>query len=83
MTLTITLPDNFKEHFDFDRFQDSFMRICGDIRATGILSGNYEYELAEELKKAFKVAHKEVNYPQTKGCELRVFASTEPLVLTQ
>ena len=24
-----------------------------------------------------------VNYPQPKGCELRVFASTEPLVLTQ
>lgn len=24
-----------------------------------------------------------VNYPQPKGCELRVFASTESLVLTQ
>lgn len=24
-----------------------------------------------------------VNYPQPKGCVLRVFASTEPLVLTQ
>lgn len=24
-----------------------------------------------------------VNYPQPKGCELRVFASTEPLVLPQ
>lgn len=59
MKLIIELPDKFKEHFDFDRFQDSFMRICGDIRAKGILSGNYEYELADELKKAFKVAYKE------------------------
>lgn len=59
MTLTITLPDEFEEHFDFDRFQDSFMRICGDIRTEGGLSGNYEYELADELKKAFKWAYKE------------------------
>lgn len=58
MKLIIELPDKFEEHFD--RFQDCLMRICGDIRAKGILSGNYEYELAEELKKAFKVAYKEV-----------------------
>ena len=60
MKLIIELPDEFEEHFDFDRFQDSFMRICGDIRTKGGLSGNYEYELADELKKAFKVAYKEV-----------------------
>ena len=59
MTLTITLPDEFEGHFDFDRFQDSFMRICEDIRTKGGLSGNYEYELVDELKKAFKVAYKE------------------------
>jgi hypothetical protein len=58
MTLTIKLPDEFEEHFDFDRFQDSFMRICGDIRTEGCLSGNYEYELADELKKAFLRADK-------------------------
>ena len=59
MKLIIELPDEFEEHFDFDRFQDSFIRICGDIRTKGALSGNYEYELADELKKAFMVAYKE------------------------
>lgn len=59
MKLIIELPDEFEEHFDFDRFQDSFMRICGDIRINGGLSGNYEYELADKLKRAFKVASKE------------------------
>lgn len=56
MKLIIELPDTFKEHFDFDKFQDSFMRICGDIKTKGILSGNYEHELADELKKAFSKA---------------------------
>lgn len=60
MKLIIELPDKFEEHFDFDRFQDSFMRICGDIQTEGGLSGNYEYELADELKTAFKGAYKEV-----------------------
>ena len=32
---------------------------------------------------AKKIADDWVNYPQPKGCGLRVFASTEPLVLTQ
>lgn len=49
---------NLRSTFDFDRFQDSFMRICGDIRTEGCLSGNYEYELADELKKAFLRADK-------------------------
>lgn len=56
--LVIELPDEFEEHFNFDKFQDSFMRICGDIRTKGCLSGNYEYELADELKKAFSKAKK-------------------------
>lgn len=58
MKLIIELPSEFEEHFDFDKFQDSFMRICGDIREEGSLSGNYEYELADELKKAFSKAEK-------------------------
>lgn len=56
MKLVIELPDTFKEHFNSDKFQDSFMRICGDIRTKGNLSGNYEQELADELKKAFSKA---------------------------
>jgi hypothetical protein len=58
MKLIIDLPDEFEQHFDFDKFQDSFMRICGDIRTEGCLCGNYEYELADELKKAFDKAEK-------------------------
>lgn len=58
MTLTITLPDCFKEHFEFDKFQDSFARICGDIRTKGGLAGNYEYELACALKDAFNACSK-------------------------
>lgn len=56
MKLIIELPDEFENHFDSDKFQDSFMRICGDIK--GCLCGNYEYELAGELKKAFSKAEK-------------------------
>lgn len=58
MILKIHLPGEFEEHFDFDKFQDSFMRICGDIRTDGCLCGNYEYELADELKRAFDKAEK-------------------------
>lgn len=58
MTFIIELPDEFEEHFDYDKFQDSFMRICGDIRTEGCLSGSYEHELADELKKAFGKAEK-------------------------
>lgn len=57
MKLVIELQDAFEHHFDFDKFQDSFMRICEDIKG-GSLCGNYEYELAEELKKAFSKAEK-------------------------
>lgn len=58
MKLLIELPKELEEHFNFDKFQDSFMRICGDIRTKGSLCGNYEYELADELKKAFNNAEK-------------------------
>lgn len=58
MKFIIELPNEFEEHFDYDKFQDSFMRICGDIRTEGRLSGRYEYELAYELKKAFNKAKK-------------------------
>lgn len=56
MKLVIELLDTFKEHFDSDKLRDSFMRICGDIKAKGNLSGSYEHELADELKKAFSKA---------------------------
>ena len=56
MKLVLNLPDEFRDHFEFDKFQDSFMRICGDIRTDGSLSGNYEYELADALKTSFSKA---------------------------
>lgn len=68
MHLLIELPKEFEEHFDFDKFQDSFMRICGDIneirkshREEGSslgLSGKYEHELVYVLKTAFLNAKK-------------------------
>lgn len=69
MKLIIDLPDEFEQHFDFDKFQDSFMRVCGDIKEISLshsrpnsdalgLSGNYERELVDELKKAFSKAEK-------------------------
>ena len=58
MKIVIELSDELEEHFEFDKFQDSFMRICGDIRTEGGLCGNYEYELADELKKAFSKAER-------------------------
>ena len=68
MQLLIELPKEFEEHFDFDKFQDSFMRICGDINeickshsedgpSLG-LSGKYEHELVAVLKTAFLNAKK-------------------------
>ena len=58
MKIVIELSNELEEHFEFDKFQDSFMRICGDIRTEGGLCGNYEYELADELKKAFSKAER-------------------------
>lgn len=68
MLLLIELPKEFEEHFDFDKFQNSFMRICGDINEIrkshskeGLslgLSGKYEKELVDGLKTAFLNAKK-------------------------
>ena len=67
MKLILELPEEFREHFNRDKFQDSFMRICGDINeiykshckpsfdSLG-LSGNLEKELVDILKEAFKNA---------------------------
>lgn len=57
MRLVIELPDEFQQHFEMDRFQDSFMRINGDVSTCeGRLSGLYEDELLAALKEAFKGA---------------------------
>lgn len=66
MHLLIELPKELEEHFAMDKFKDSFMRICGDIKevvrshsepgpSLG-LSGKYEEELVDVLAKAFEAA---------------------------
>lgn len=68
MQFLIERPKEFEEHFDFDKFHDSFMRIGGDINeirksnseegpSLG-LSGKYEHELVDVLKNAFLNAKK-------------------------
>ena len=69
MELLIELPKEFEEHFDFDKFQDSFMRIGGCINkirkshsqpwvVSLVLSGKYEHGLVDILKNAFLNAKK-------------------------
>lgn len=53
MTISIEIPKEFEEHFNNDRFTDSFKRICTDIRYRGYpISGLYERELIEMLEIA-------------------------------
>lgn len=61
MKLLIKIPKEFEEHFNNDKFEDSFERIRADIKVnleneTTQLSGNYEMELAEMLKDAMSKA---------------------------
>lgn len=51
--IQISLPNEFKEHFEFDKFQDSLSRIKQDILTNGCLSGRYEIELVDAIKAAF------------------------------
>ena len=55
LTLTITLPKEFRDHFQSDRFKDSFFRILTDLEYgnPSALSGNYEKELVEKLQEVF------------------------------
>lgn len=67
MKMILELPEEFRKHFNRDKFQDSFMRICGDINeickshcnpcseSLG-LSGNLEKELVDVIKESFKNA---------------------------
>lgn len=69
MQFLIELPKEFEEHFDFGKFQDSFMRIGGGINkirkshsqlgaVSLVLSGKYEHGLVDILKNAFLNAKK-------------------------
>lgn len=58
MKVTIEIPEEFEEHFNQDRFEDSLMRVEVDIdenRECG-LSGLYEIELVAMLRNALSNA---------------------------
>ena len=59
MKVTINIPKEFEEHYLNDRFVDSLERIGADIKyalktSQFLSAGNYELELIEMLKNAFK-----------------------------
>ena len=63
MTVTINIPKEFEEHFNNDKFADSFERVRADIQynlntSDICLAGNYELELIDMLRKAFEKADK-------------------------
>ena len=51
MRIEIEIPNEFEEHFNQDKFEDSLNRLYADVH---LLAGNYERELAEMLIKAFR-----------------------------
>ena len=59
MRIEIDIPKEFEEHFNQDKFKDSFERIMADIKHS-LENGNclcavrYEYETIEMLGKAFE-----------------------------
>lgn len=55
MKITIEIPKEFEEHYNRDNFEDSLKRIEADIKHLKYhgLSGLYELELIEMLRKAF------------------------------
>jgi hypothetical protein len=50
------IPDEFREHWDTDRFKDSMERIRIDTQVNGVLSGKYEVELVDMLKNSLENA---------------------------
>ena len=59
MRIEIDIPKEFEEHFNQDKFKDSFERIMADIKHSlengdCLCAGNYEYETIKMLKKAFE-----------------------------
>ena len=50
-------PQEFEEHFNNDRFKDSFKRVHADIQYHKIfLSGSYEMELIQMLQNVMEKA---------------------------
>ena len=51
MKITINIPEEFEEHWNTDRFEDSLNRLKAD---THCLAGRYERETVDMLIDAFK-----------------------------
>ena len=59
MKIEIEIPKEFEGDYNFDKFEDFFMRVSHDIKMNdeyfnSYLCGNYEKETAEMFVKAFK-----------------------------
>lgn len=59
MKIEIDIPKEFEEHFNKDKFKDSFERIMIDIwnlleNKNCLCAGNYEYETIKMLEKALE-----------------------------
>jgi hypothetical protein len=60
MKLVIEIPEEFVEHFNNDRFEDSLMQVEVDIEnRESMLSGLYEIELIAMLRNALNNAVEE------------------------
>ena len=59
MRIEIEIPKEFEEHFNQDKFKDSFERIMADIKHSlengdCLCAGRYEFETIEMLVNAFE-----------------------------
>lgn len=57
MKIVIDIPEEFENHFNSDRFEDSLARVASDIESFGfVLAGRYEQETITMLRKTLKNA---------------------------
>ena len=54
MEIKIKIPKEYEEHYNSDKFKDSFQRIIADIKENGLMAGNYEVETIDMLIAAFE-----------------------------
>ena len=53
MKITIEIPEEFEADWNYDRFEDTLLRLCQDAH---LIAGRYEKETAKMLIDAFKNA---------------------------
>ena len=66
MKVLLTIPDEYRNHFEVDGFADSLMRLKRDA-GTFCLAGRYEQELCDMLTTAF--ANADILNDETKDGE--------------